>query len=233
MKNIFLLLLGWLALAACSQRGAGSGEVIFETDFQQMDSSNWVIESETGTSWNELVGDGYMDINAAKGITVWFDEKLERDVAIEFEVTVVDKGGPNDRVSDLNVFWMASDPENPDEFFARSEWREGIFWRYYTLNQYYVGLGGHDNTKTRFRKYHGSADPMPEVIKEYTQPEYLITPNKKSTIKIVCLEDKTQYFYNGQMLYELEESNPYDNGYFGFRTVNSHMQIHSFKVYGL
>ncbi len=208
-----------------------TGDVVFETDFQNLDSTQWIVESETEIKWSDLQGENCMDIDVQKGITIWFNQKLKRDVVIEFAVTVVDEGSPNDRVSDLNCFWMASDPENPDNFFERKDWRNGVFWHYYSLNLYYVGLGGHDNSKTRFRKYHGKADPIPEVIREYTGSKNLITPNKRCTVKIVCKGNLTQYFYNGQKLFELDEENTYDSGYFGFRTVNNHMKIHSFKVF--
>ena len=228
--NYFIILS--LILAGCRQGGAlENGEVIFKTDFKSIDSANWKVESEIPVLWNQLQGEGFMEIDVPKGITVWFNRKLERDVIIEFEATVVDEGGPNDRASDLNCFWMASDPDHPADFFQRGEWRKGVFWHYYSLQLYYVGLGGHNNTKTRFRKYHGLADPLPEVIREYTSPDELISPNQRVRIRITCIDGTTQYFYNDKRLFELNEDEPLKEGYFGFRTVNNHMKIHSFTVY--
>lgn len=230
MNHLIIIFLAVFVVQGCN-RTSSSGE-LFETDFRKLDSADWVIESETEISWDQLQGDGFMDIDVPGGITIWYNEKLKRDVIVEFEVTVVDEGGQNDRVSDLNCFWMASDPENPNAFFERGDWRNGVFWRYYSLELYYVGLGGHDNTKTRFRKYHGSADPVPEVIDEYTDSENLITPNQRSKVRIECIDGITRYFYNNRKLFELKEESPLkEEGYFGFRTVNNHMKVHSFSVY--
>lgn len=55
---------------------------------------------------------------------------------------MVMQGGKYDRLSDLNCFWAANDPKYPDDLFARSQWRDGIFKNYNTLNLFYVGYGG-------------------------------------------------------------------------------------------
>jgi hypothetical protein len=64
----------------------------------------------------------------------------------------VAEGGPNDQVSDLNVFWMAT---NRDGTEPMSPFRGGRFEAYNDLRTYYVGLGGNRNTTTRFRRYIG------------------------------------------------------------------------------
>lgn len=94
-----------------------------------------------------------MEIIDAKGCTVWFKHKLNAPIQIEDDVTVNDKKEQFDRVSDFNYFLMAKDPKNPTDFFKESKNRQGIFTNYHELTQYYVGYGGHDNTKTRFRRY--------------------------------------------------------------------------------
>jgi len=206
---------------------------LIQDDFGPQSRHNWLVEAEEQLNLQDMLVDGNMEIDVSKGATVWHKNKLGGNVLIEYEATVVDEGGENDRSSDFNCFWMASDPNNPEDFFANSDWRGGIFWNYYILNLYYVGLGGHDNTKTRFRKYNGSADPQPKVIREYSQTPYLIEANKKNKVQIIHFDGLIQYFFNGIKLFELEEEKPYSEGYFGFRTVNNHMRIHSFKVFSL
>lgn len=39
---------------------------------------------------------------------------------IEYTATMFEEGGPHDRVSDLNYFWMAIDPKAPEGIFALS-----------------------------------------------------------------------------------------------------------------
>lgn len=89
-----------------------------------------------------------MEIIDAKGCTVWFKHKLNAPIQIEDDVTVIDKKGQFDRLSDLNYFLMAKDPKNPTDFFKESKNRQGIFTNYHELTQYYVGYGGHNNNKT-------------------------------------------------------------------------------------
>lgn len=60
-------------------------------------------------------------------------------------------GGKNDRISDLNQFWMANDPNNYNLFT-----RNGVFEAYDSLQLYYVGMGGNSNTTTQLRKYRGN-----------------------------------------------------------------------------
>ena len=66
------------------------------------------------------------------------------------------EGGPNDQVSDLNVFWMANNVDGQQPVFAHV--RSGKFADYNDLLTYYVGLGGNRNTTTRIRRYIG--DPV-------------------------------------------------------------------------
>lgn len=241
---LFIAFLLVLFIAACSlekRKEATSfseepykkGNLLVHDSFDNTANLDWVVEAEEPVELKSLLKKGNLEIDVSKGITVWYAQKLSGNILIEFEATVVDKGGPNDRVSDFNCFWMATDPEHPDDFFARRSWRGGAFWNYYSLHLYYVGLGGHDNTKTRFRKYHGQADPQPEVIREYTRPPFLIEANKKCRVSIACFKGLVQYFYNGEKLFELLDDQSLSEGYFGFRTVNNHMKIHDFKVYQL
>ena len=47
---------------------------------------------------------GTLEIDVPAGATLWFKQELSSPVAITFEATAVDAGGPNDRVSDINTF---------------------------------------------------------------------------------------------------------------------------------
>lgn len=50
---------------------------------------------------------GTLDIDVPAGATIWFKPELRGHIAITFDVTALDAGGKNDRVSDVNCFWMA------------------------------------------------------------------------------------------------------------------------------
>lgn len=226
-------------LAACSTEREHAdapytvGELLYEESFDSVDTTAWVIEAEDDIGLEDCIRDGALALDVPGGVTVWNTTMFRGDVLFEFEATAVQAGGDHDRVSDLNCFWMASDPASPGNFFERSDWRNGIFWRYYTLNLYYVGYGGHGNTKTRMRRYDVSLPPPPPVIKEYTDAEHLLVPNKTNTVRIVSSGSRVMYFFNDEKLFDLEDEHPYKEGYFGFRTTSSHIRVDHFKVYAL
>ena len=82
---------------------------------------------------------------------------------------MISAGGKNDRVSDLNCFWMARDSRNPDDLFAVH--RTGKFADYNQLLCYYVGVGGNTNTTTRFRRYIGDANTRPLLPQKICPPK--------------------------------------------------------------
>ncbi|QZE12737.1 hypothetical protein K4L44_09055 [Halosquirtibacter laminarini] len=191
---------------------------------------HWQIEQYKGNY--VTVKDGEMEIEDEKGCTIWFKKELHGDIAVEYDVVVISNGGKHDRVSDLNCFWMAQDSRQKD-FFNPTPKRVGKFYDYNELELYYVGFGGHDNSRSRFRKYTGNFDrPMPLEYDYRTKP-YHIVPNKKSTVRVEVRGHWVRYKKDGILVYEMYDPTPLKHGYFGFRTVNNHMKITRFDVFQL
>ena len=219
-----------LLLSYCT----GKSDLVYNDNFHDLD--DWFVEAQSADT-KVVSQENEMEVISPRGVTIWFNKKLNGPVRISYEANVIDQDGPYDRVSDLNCFWMAKDPENIGNFFTRSDWRGGSFGKYYSLKLYYVGYGGHDNTRTRFRKYDGdyqaykNQDKRPEVIREYTDPAHLIVPNQWHRIEIVVDEKNIQYIFNNEVLIDYNDPNPYSSGYFGLRTVNNHLKIRNFKIY--
>ncbi len=126
---------------------------------------------------------------------------------------------------------MASDPRNTADLFDSPRKASGKFHDYDTLQLYYVGLGGHDNTKTRFRRYDGKGNKplLPEHDLEYLSD--LIVPNKTCKIELVAMGNQVQFFRDGKLVYNFNDEFPYTQGWFGIRTIENHMTIDGFKVY--
>ncbi|SEJ81246.1 hypothetical protein SAMN05192553_11629 [Cyclobacterium xiamenense] len=195
------------------------------------DLNAWKTEQQPGGT--VVLNGGRMEIEDKAGCTVWFEQPLQQPVMIEFTATVIDEGGPQDRVSDLNCFWLASDPWRGDFFGDAHPHRAGKFSQYDSLQLYYVGLGGHNNTKTRFRRYAGNGQKPLLPEHDLSDEAYLIVPNVPNRIRIIVYTTTIQYWRNEQLIFNVYDASPYDSGYFAFRTVNNHLFIDDFNVYDL
>lgn len=218
-----------LSLAAEEADVVGEKQLIFHDDFSS-DLSQWVVEQAPGGTVDPL--DGKLDINDAKGCTVWFKEKLSGAIMIEYEATMISEGGEFDRVSDLNCFWMAIDPKHPDDLFANKD-RGGLFDNYHPLRLYYVGYGANKNTTTRFRRYPGGGERPCLPEHDLRDKKFMHTPNKTITIQIISNGKTIRYLRDGEVVFDFEDKEPFTEGWFGFRTVRNHLQIDNFKVYQL
>lgn len=189
---------------------------------------NWVREQAPGGK--VTVAEGALVIEDQGGCTLWWRRKLAAPVVISYEATVIAAGGPRDRVSDLNCFWMASDPRHA-ELFAPGHGRTGKFGDYDALRTYYVGQGGNSNTTTRFRRYAGGG-PKP-LLPEHDrrEPAVLLEGNRPYRIVLMALADGTvRYYRDAELIFEFKDPAPLKEGWFGFRTVESHLRIRDFRI---
>lgn len=211
------VVLAWGLMAS----SAVAGERVVEFD---KGLSQWRVEQVPGG--RVRVEDDALVIEGPGGCTVWFREKLKAPVEISYEVTAVSKGGPHDRVSDVNCFWMASEPGAEEMPAARS----GKFEDYDTLQTYYVGMGGHNNTKTRFRRYAGNgAKPLlPEH--DLSEQRFLLEPNRTYRLRVVARDGVAEFWRDGERIFVFRDPEPLTEGWFGFRTVKSHLVIRNLRI---
>ncbi len=194
----------------------------------------WSVESESPDYKITFLGDT-VEILSPKGLTLWRKEKMTGETTIEYDACVMDEGKKGDRLSDLNCFWMASDPKCPNDIMKRKSWRNGIFMNCYSLQLYYLGYGGNSNSTTRFRRYNGDERDIkdkafqPAILREYTDAEHLLKPNKWYHIKIMSKGNKISYYMNGKRLVDFRDANPLSSGWFGFRTTLSRTRITNFQ----
>jgi hypothetical protein len=216
-----------LALAGCAATPSAPA-LLHQDEFHSLD--NWVLEAEqpARVSVVRIGGIGVLDIDTPAGLTLWFKPKLSAPVQIEFDATAVAAGGPNDEVSDLNVFWMASNRDGSRPFPGQ---RNGAFAQYHTLKTYYVGLGGNRNSTSRFRRYIGDAQLRPLLPEhDLSSAEALLVPNKKQTITLLADRNTIEYRRDGKTLFKLQDSEPYTSGWFALRTTKSHLRIERLRI---
>lgn len=221
LRRFLFMAGGWgLALASAASADAAAFSPGLE---------DWVVEQKPGGS--VTVQDGALVIDDKAGVTVWRREPLRAPVRIRFTATVT--GGEGRRVSDLNMFWMATDPRAPEDFFSPKAGRDGSFATYDGLRTYYVGCGGNGNTTTRFRRYDGKgARPLlPEHDRK--DPAELLEGGRAYRIEInVTAEGRTTWTRDGVEVFAFDDPEPLREGWFGFRTVWSRIEIRDFSVEG-
>ncbi len=193
------------------------------------DSGPWVVEQMSGG--NVTAKDGQIEIADAGGCTVWYREKLIAPVVINYDVTIISAGGPHDRVSDLNCFWMATDAKPVDGCpFAPGHGRTGKFEDYDSLRTYYAGVGGNENTTTRFRRYAGDGTKPLLPEHDLRDNKFLLQPNRSYRIEISVRDGTIEYRRDGEVVFSWRDPAPLTAGWFGFRTVHSHQLIRNFRV---
>jgi len=234
IKNItvlFLLTLSLIQFKTLAQSVNSSpdqyqkGNLIFKEDFDT-DLKNWIAEFSTSPTSNITIKNGELVIDVQGGATVWLNKKLSGNLLIEYKRKVIIDNGRNDRLSDLNQFWMATDPKNKNLFT-----RTGVFAQYDSLLLYYVGFGGNTNSTTRFRKYNGKGERV--LLTDLTDKPHLLEPNKEYSIKITVYNGLTKFFVDDVEYFSFQDKEPLREGYFGFRSTKSRQVIDDFRIYAL
>jgi hypothetical protein len=188
---------------------------------------NWVVEAESPGARATERG-GVIDIDTPKGLTLWSRKPVHTPVVIAFEGMGISNGGRNDRVSDLNAFWMA---RNADGSSVLTQRRSGAFADYDDLRTYYVGIGGNGNTTTRFRRYIGKPGDrplLPEHDKRGTAD--LLRPNRWTKVRLIADGRTVAVERDGVRVFTFTDPDPYTRGHWGLRTTWSHLRIRRVTV---
>ena len=242
MFTLFVIL--FIAATFCAEATEPTPSKILRDDFSK-GLSLWIVEDAAATNPAAKATFSFrkdtVEIRAPKGLTLWFNHKLQGDYTVSYDVLFLVDSTKDERLSDLNCFWNASDPRHPDSLFFDSAWRQGVFSRYNSLNLYYVGQGGNNNSTTRFRKYYGylydreaqkgDAERIKPLIQEYTQQEYLLYEGRWDHIEIRVRGNRSEYLYNGRILFLYDDKeNPYTEGYFGLRLLRNRILLTNFRI---
>lgn len=203
---------------------ARPGKLLYSDNFTH-GLANWVAEFRPERS-SVTVQAGKLAIDVAGGATVWFKQVLSGDYLVRHRRTVVMDGGRNDRLSDLNQFWMAQDPASGNLYT-----RDGTFERYDGLRLYYAGIGGNSNTTTRLRRYDGQGRRV--LLGDLSEVRHLLRANHDYVVEVAVYRGCTQVTLDGDVLFAYRDPQPLRSGQFGFRTTQSRQEISDFKVYQL
>jgi len=180
----------------------------------------WVIELEYPDKSAVEIADEGLLIDSHGGATLWLDTLLTGDYEIVYEREILLDNGDNDRLSDLNQFWGAQEPDGSTKLKPR----DGRLDSYNDLKLFYVGIGGNYNTTTRFRRYDGTGDRI--LLAEKNEKPFLLEAGRTDTIRTVVRSSAniTEVWMNGQLLFEQEGIRRVE-GYFGIRLTASRQII--------
>lgn len=225
MKALFvtMLLLAGGAQAACENWGT-PGALLHQDSF---DGPLTGYVSEYARKPKNFIGnrDGRLVIDVDSGATVWLDKPLSENILISYTRRVVMDGGPNDRLSDLNHFWMARDPARKNLFT-----RSGKFEDYDDLEMYYAGVGGNYNKTTRLRRYGGGQRVM---VAERLGPDWMLEPNRDYRVEIAVYQGCTRMRLDGREVFSYRDPQPFTQGFTGFRSTWSRQTIDNLTIHQL
>ena len=193
------------------------GPEIFSNDFSNL--NNWVVQIQAKEGFAEpsvAVRNNTLDcLLPGRGGTVWLKKKLPSRITITYDVICPTPNPAMEGVHprDINNFWMASDPIDPDQGLFDSTRYTGAFGSYDKMNGYYASTGGGNNAKanvtTRMRRYPREVDGKPTehiaLNDKDGKPGYLITPDKVMTVQLVAYDDLVQYIVDGKLIYEMSQ----------------------------
>lgn len=217
---VIFSLFAWVTAALAGEPAVASGP---ETNGQ-----NWLVEQMPGGTVS-FSKEG-IDIMDKDGCTVWFRQKLDAPVEIDYEAMVVNEGKAGERVSDLNCFWMAQDPRRAGGLLAAGNGRTGQFKTYDTLATYYVGYGGNNNSTTRFRRYAGDGKRPLFPANDLSAKAFLLKANHWYKIKLTASDGVATFSRDGELIFTYRDNAFLTAGWFGIRTVSSHLRIRNFHI---
>lgn len=192
--------------------------IIFKSDFfRPLNINTWKVEMDSTPRSIVFTENGKLILDTESGVTVWLNLEINGNYEISYQRKVVIDSGINDRLSDLNQFWAASDSTEIGMFN-----RSGKFESYDDMNLYYIGFGGNHNTTTRFRKYENGEKP---VLREFLDQSFLLQPNHRYHIKTIFIDGKVSFWVDNLLVFEYEDPEPLLSGYFGFRSTWSRHEI--------
>ncbi|MEK6424281.1 MAG: DUF6250 domain-containing protein [Burkholderia gladioli] len=215
--------------AATQAAHAAPARAVFHDDFSRLDPRRWVVEAEPVPAQAGVpaarVHAHALVLDGRGGLTVWLNRRLSGHYEIRYTRTVLARGGPNDRVSDLNQFWLANPPAGAP---ARTPFgRSGAFSDYDSLDLLYAGIGGNDNTTTRVRWYDGS--PARPMLVDYRSRDWLLRGNHPYRVRIVVDGAGSRLYLDGRPLVAVSGPLP-RSGYFAFRSTASRQTITDFSI---
>lgn len=216
----------------------------------------WRLEAQSADAQVSVAEPGLLDIRTPAGLSLWWHAPLRGDHAIRFQARALpapdSAGALAGRVSDLNLFWNATEADG-----QAPRVRDGSFASHDSLRAYYLGYGANGNRSTRVRAYDGQgrrtvlagwADP-PEAGPDDRQGPMTaatrLVPGQWLAVELVSHAPHAPHDprdphagipvhghvrVGGQHLLTLAQPQPLLGGWFALRTTASRLQVRGFHI---
>jgi hypothetical protein len=196
-------------------------ELIYENKFENTDG----LSADGYGGWwaedNKLFVD---DLTSdPSGMTIWIREEMPADIFIEYSAEVV----PPQKAGNINFFFAAKTKDGgyiPDARFT------GAYDQYHAEGEMHIltFTGKNDAMKipgwSRVRRNPG----FNLISEDLSFTTVISTPYK---IQIQKLGENIKVWINGNMIHDVDSSNPLGEGCIGFRTWRTKLYFEDIKVY--
>ena len=205
---------------------------------------------------------GVLDVQTPAGLSLWWRHELQGDFELRFTATALPApanagaapGSPATtgplagRISDLNLFWHATEPDGREPAP-----RNGAFASYDGLRLYYAGIGANGNTTTRLRHYDGrgartlldgwadGAEATPQDRRGAMTPATRLVAGQPVQVQLLSRAPSAadpvhgRLHKDGQPLFTLSAEAgappPLLRGWFALRTTASRLQLRGFEIW--
>lgn len=207
----------------------------------------WRIEAQDPRT-RVLADSKALEWHTPAGLSIWWGQPLAGHWRLRFTATPLpappEAGALAGRVSDLNLFWNASERDG-----SAPRPRDGAFASYDSLQAWYAGLGANGNRTTRLRHYGGSAETRTLLDGWADVPEATpldrrgpmsattrLQPGVPMQVQIESRPDAPpsqphlRLWANGALLFERQEPPRRAGGHFALRSTASAFRISAVEV---
>jgi hypothetical protein len=173
------------------------------------------------------------------GLSLWWRQPLQPPWVLRFTATALpapaSAGAQAGRVSDLNLFWHATEPDGREPAP-----RSGAFASYDSLRLDYLGFGANSNRSTRLRHYPGDGrrlivegwadapDVEPADRRGAMTPATRLSEGEALAVELRATPGRTQVRVRGALLFDAPT--PLAHGWFALRSTASRFEIRDFHI---
>lgn len=242
-----------MAHAAPSLLTCPAGQAAQRVDGDSFTQSlaRWRLEAQDPRAQVQVQA-GVLDVQTPAGLSLWWRQELQGDFELRFTATALPApataGALAGRISDLNLFWHATEPDGREPAP-----RSGAFASYDGLRLHYAGIGANGNTTTRLRHYDGrgartlldgwadGAEATPADRRGAMTPATRLVAGQPLQLQLLARAPTPadpvhgRLVKDGQTLFTLSTEAggppPLQRGWFALRTTASRLQLRSFEVW--